>query len=380
MAKGLLAIASLFLLAMLALWWMRPAPVEEEATRLSVMGILAGEADLTGFARVEAPRAFEFPADHGPHPEYRHEWWYVTGNVKTAQGRHFGYQVTFFRFTLNPEPPARRSLWASNQLYMAHFAVTDTEGEEFHHFERFSRAALDLAGAQAEPFRVWLDDWALYGAPDRETLRVEAAQDGIGLTLRLRSRKPLVLQGDRGYSRKGPEAGNASHYYSFTRLATEGELRLGDAVFEVAGDSWLDREWGSSALGEDQVGWDWFSLQLDDGRELMFFHLRRADGSIDPLSHGVLVEVDGRSRALRYGEVEAEPLEYWSSPLGDGTRYPLRWRMRVPAEGLELELIPRLHDQELRGAFRYWEGALRVEGSANGEPVSGQGYMELTGY
>lgn len=360
-------------------WRFWPAPSQAPAQpALSVMGVLADEADLHRFPTVDGPREFEFPADHGPHPQYRHEWWYLTGNLTTPEGRHFGYQVTFFRFNLGAMP-ARESAWATNQVYMAHFAVTDTVGGRFHHFERFSRAALGLAGAQTEPLRVWLDDWQLQGGEGLLPMQVQLAEGGVSLSLRLQSRKSIVLQGDRGYSRKGPQQGNASHYYSLTRLETVGELTLAGQRFAVSGESWLDREWGSSALGRGQVGWDWFSLQLDDQRELMFFHLRREDGSIDPLSHGVWVEPDGTTRKLTRRDVQAEPLAYWESPAG-GARYPLQWRVRVPAQALDLVLTPQLHDQELRGTFRYWEGAVSVRGSREGLPVAGRGYMELTGY
>lgn len=355
-----------------------PSPAVAES-RLSVMALLSDPADSVRFPTVDRPRPFEFPADHGAHPEYRHEWWYLTGNLETSEGRHFGYQVTFFRFNLGEGPP-RESHWAADQVYMAHFAVTDTEGGHFHHSERFARAALGLAGARAAPFRVWLDDWRMQGAEAALfPLTVSIADQEAAVTLSLTPEKPHVLQGDRGYSRKGPEAGNASHYYSYTRIATEGQVEIEGERFTVTGESWLDREWGSSALGDSLVGWDWFSLQLDDGRDLMFFHLRQADGGIDPLSHGVLVEPDGRSRRLSFGDVDATPLRHWRSPA-TGVRYPVAWRLRIADEQLDLRLTPRIDAQELNGTFRYWEGALRIEGQRGDRSVTGHGYMELTGY
>ncbi len=349
---------------------------------ITVAEALSGEDAASGFARADGPRDFRFPADHGAHPDYRHEWWYVTGNLENADGRHFGFQITFFRFALLPQELIRDSAWGTRQLWMAHFAVTDTEGETFHHFERLARGALDLAGAQADPFRVWLEDWTLAAAPDTtgfEQLEADLAAEDVALQLRLEPRKPIVFQGERGYSRKGPEPGNASYYYSVPRLYAEGQIRLPEGEHAVRGNAWIDREWGSSTLAEDQVGWDWFSLQLDDGRELMFYHLRRADGSIDPRSKGGWVDVDGEHRVVTREDVELEVLDTWTSPDGKAT-YPSRWRLHYAEERLELEIEPTLADQELRDGFRYWEGAIRGQGTAAGESVSAVGYAELTGY
>ncbi len=348
---------------------------------MSVAEALSGEPEAAGYARAEGPQPFSFPRDHGAHPDYRHEWWYVTGNLEGDDGRHFGFQVTFFRFALAPEPLQRTSAWATRQLWMAHFTVTDTAGETFHHFQRFARGALGLAGAEADPARVWLEDWALSGAPGAglDRLHAEAEAQGVGIDLELSAAKPIVRQGDRGYSRKGEAPGNASYYYSVPRLTAEGRITLPDGEHAVEGSAWIDREWGTSALGEDQSGWDWFSVQLDDGRELMFYHLRQADGGTDPRSEGAWIDASGEKRRLSSDEVELEVLERWTSPDGEAT-YPARWRLRYPAEGLELELEPTLADQELRGGFRYWEGAIRGEGTVQGSPVRAVGYAELTGY
>ena len=354
----------------------RPAPSSLPA---SVTALLGGE-DPGGFARATAPREFRFPADHGPHPEFRHEWWYFTGNLRAPEGRRFGYQLTFFRFALSPAPPDRRSRWATTQAYMAHFAVTDVQGNRFHHFERTGRGALGLAGATARPFRVWLDDWSAEGG-ESSTLpvRLRAAEGGASVDLVLDTARPIVAQGDRGLSRKSAAPGNASHYYSMTRLATRGTVRVDGVSFPVEGNSWLDREWGTSSLEKGQVGWDWFALQLSDGRDLMFYRLRRGDGGSDPFSAGTLVLPDGSYRPLSFDEVKIETLESWRSPEG-GARYPSRWRLRLPSEGLELDVIPRTADQELRTTVRYWEGAVGVRGASRGEPVGGEGYVELTGY
>lgn len=331
-----------------------------------------------GFERAIAPRPLVFPADHGPHPEFRTEWWYYTGNLETSAGRHFGFQLTFFRIASAPAMVARASAWASRDTYMAHFAVTDTAGRRFHAAGRLSRAALGLAGAQAEPFKVWLEDWSADGVAG-DAVRLRAAQDDAAIDLTLTSAKPVVLQGQRGLDRKGAEPGNASYYYSLTRMPATGRVTVGGIAHEVTGLGWMDREWSTSSLGAGLVGWDWTALQLDDGRELMLYHLRRADGTADSFSGGSLVSADGTSRRLSLADFRIHVSETWTSPR-DGTRYPSRWRVTVPAEALELDVVPRLPDQELALTVRYWEGAVRAEGRASGRPIAGMGYVELVGY
>jgi predicted secreted hydrolase len=377
---GLAALCAAALLASGLFLWRalapRPAPSSPPA---SVTALLGGE-DPGGFARATAPREFRFPADHGPHPEFRHEWWYFTGNLRAPGGRRFGYQLTFFRFALSPRPSDRRSRWATTQAYMAHFAVTDVQANRFHHFERTGRGALGLAGATARPFRVWLDDWSAEGSePSTLPVRLRASEGGASVDLVLDTARAIVPQGERGLSRKGAAPGNASHYYSVTRLFTRGTVRVDGVSFPVEGNSWLDREWGTSSLEKGQVGWDWFALQLSDGRDLMFYRLRREDGGTDPFSAGTLVLPDGAVRPLSGDDVRIETLGYWKSPES-GSQYPSHWRMALPSEGLELEVVPRLADQELRTAVRYWEGAVGVRGTSRGEPVEGDGYVELTGY
>jgi len=359
-------------------WRLARVPASPPST-VSVGEALAGES-TEGFARALAPRAFVFPRDHGPHPEFRTEWWYYTGNLRDPSGRHFGFQLTFFRIALAATMPARASAWASRDAYLAHFALTDTAGQRFSAASRSSRGALALAGAQAQPFKVWMEDWSAEGlAGDAATVRLQAAEGDVAIDLRLQSAKGVVPQGERGLDRKGPEPGNASHYYSLTRMSVTGRVAARGVSFEVSGLAWMDREWGTSALGPELVGWDWMALQLDDGREVMLYHLRRADGRPDRFSGGSLIAVDGSSRRLVASEFRIEVLDTWSSPR-DGTRYPSRWRVTVPREALEVEVIPRLADQELVLSVRYWEGAVRVQGSVGGRPVGGGGYAELVGY
>jgi predicted secreted hydrolase len=281
---------------------------------------------------------------------------------------------------------------------MAHFTVTDVADGRFRAYERFARGAAGLAGATADPLRIWLEGWAIEGvdaatAPgarqgdDRAAdskafpLRLRAAEDDVALDLVLERGKPAVLQGDRGLSQKGPEPGNASFYYSHTRMPASGRLAIGADTAVVRGLAWLDREWSTSALGEGQVGWDWFALQLSDGWDLMIYRLRRTDGSADALSAGVLVDPQGQSTPLDASVATAlESTDTWTSPV-DGTVYPSGWRVRVPSRGWDLQVEPRVQAQELDLAFRYWEGAVAVRGTGEGgAPVTGRGYVELTGY
>ncbi|NIR31610.1 MAG: carotenoid 1,2-hydratase [Gammaproteobacteria bacterium] len=341
------------------------------------------EEDGSGFARAAEPRDFVFPRDHGPHPDYRTEWWYVTGNLAAPGGREFGFQLTFFRFGLAPGRATRASRWATHQVYMAHFALTDVAAGRFHSAERFSRGALELAGARAHPFGVWLEDWRMAGTGQSAfPLHLRAQEDAFAIDLTLQAGKPRVLHGEEGLSRKSDEPGNASYYYSRTRMPVTGRVRSGEAYHEVEGLAWLDREWSTSALGPDQSGWDWFALQLDDGRELMYYQLRRRDGSPHHRSAGTLVAPDGEPRSLSREDVRLDVLAHWQSPV-NGTRYPARWRLRVPGARIALEIVPKLSDQEMNHSVRYWEGAVRVrrldETAGAGAPA-GDGYVELTGY
>ncbi len=351
------------------------APQPELRASLDAVEVLGG-ADAR-FARVLAPRPFAFPADHGPHPDYQTEWWYYTGNLD-AGGRHFGFQLTFFRSALAPEPPERDSAWGTANIYMAHLAVSDVAAGRFYAYERFSRDALGLAGATGEPFHVFLEDWSAEGAgPEGMTMRLRAAEGEVALDLTLESAKPAALQGDRGFSQKGPEPGNASFYYSLTRMEAAGELAVAGERHRVRGLAWMDHEWGSSFLSRDAAGWDWVSLQLDDGHELMVAQIRGDAGALR--SFGSLVAPDGATTPLDPAAIGLEPLDTWRSSRS-GVVYPSGWRLSVPAAGVELELRPYLADQELPLSILYWEGAVRAAGTLGGRTVGGNGYVELTGY
>ena len=354
----------------------RPAEVRAS---LSLSDAL--NANDAGFESVTAPRELAFPQDHGPHPDYALEWWYYTGNLDTPDGRHFGYELTFFRIGIAPDADEtqRSSDWATRQMYSAHFAVTDVANDRFHSFERYSRDALGLAGAVSAPFHVWLEDWSAQSTGD-DTLpmRLHAKDEGVAIDLLLNSEKGIVLNGDAGFSRKGKDPGEASYYYSMTRLPTSGTITLNGETHAVSGLSWLDREWSSAQLPDEHVGWDWFALQLSDGRDIMYGALRPAADNGSAFELGTLVDADGDYKPIQPGDALLDVLDEWQS--GRGGTYPSHWRFQMPAEGIDLEITPYISDQELDGVVRYWEGAVYVEGTADGAPVSGNGYVELTGY
>lgn len=332
-----------------------------------------------GFARATEVQPLQFPHDHGPHPNFGTEWWYFTGNLESEEGRRFGYELALFRIGLKPGRPHRPSHWATQHVYMGHFALTDVANGQFHFHERFARNAAGLAGARPQPFAVWLEDWSVHALPANDSVwTLRAAADGVSVALELNALKPIVLHGDRGLSQKSAELGNASYYYSITRLATRGTVTVGDDQIPVSGTSWMDREWSTSALSAEQAGWDWFGLQLSDDSELMFYRLRRHDGNTDTHSSGTWVNPQGQAYLLRNDNVVIDALDTWSSPRGD--RYPSRLRLTVKSLDLTLDVTPVLANQELDVSVRYWEGAVDVRGRRAGKSLTGRGYMELTGY
>ena len=341
---------------------------------------LLGADGIGDFPLALSPREFQFPDDHGPHPEYRNEWWYVTGNLDAANGERVGFELTLFRFALATVEPMSESAWRTNQVYVGHFAITRPSQAQFFVAERSARGALGLAGSTRDPVRVWIGDWefARLDGPAGERFRIVASDEGVSLALEFAPLKPAVLNGDDGLSRKSETPGNASYYYSMTRLAASGELVIDEERLPVNGLAWLDREWGSSALSADQAGWDWFALQLDDDSELMFYNLRRSDGTPDSTSAGTFVAPSGERRSLVASDAGLEVRRTWET--ADGVRYPISWRLRIPALALDLQIDPILDDQELNTQVRYWEGAVDVVGTRGGEPVDGRGYVELTGY
>jgi predicted secreted hydrolase len=351
----------------------------EKATPFSAFVTLNDDHE-DGFSRADGSLRFLFPEDFGPHADFQTEWWYYTGNLEDSEGRHFGYQLTFFRRALIPEAlaEARESEWASNHIYMAHFALNDTQEGQFYAFERFSREGVELAGATSLPFQVWLEDWRVEQIDSSEFILFAKNQE-IEIELLLSDDKGPSLHGNQGYSQKGPESGNASYYYSQSRLASEGTIQIGEETFDVSGQSWKDHEFSTSALSAGQIGWDWFSIQLDDQRDLMLFQIRRDDGSIDPYSAASIILENGRVISLSANQFSLEAGDHWESPHS-GAQYPLQWEIKIPSQGIELYIVPLIKDQELNLSFIYWEGAVRVEGLIDGKAVTGMGYIEMTGY
>jgi predicted secreted hydrolase len=356
-------------------------PVGASSSRLAE---LLAPHDPDAYPSARLPREFSFPEDHGPHPDYRNEWWYVTGNLDSSQGRRFGFELTIFRFALAPpeegkgdsQASAWTSAWATSQVYIGHFAVTDVAAERFYVAERYARGALGLAGATALPFRAWVEDWYLEDTGDG--FRLSAVDRDVELSLSLQALKDPVLNGRDGLSQKSQAPGNASYYYSVPRLRTLGSLSIGGDSHDVSGLAWLDREWGSSALSREQAGWDWFALQLSDGSDLMYYNLRKTDGTDDPHSAGTFSPAEGDSEYLSRDDVSIEARRFWDSPQGG--RYPMGWTISIPRLDLVLQVDPVLDAQELHTTVRYWEGAVDVAGTRSGLAVGGRGYVELTGY
>ncbi len=390
--RGALLAAGAALLVMLAASWiMRPGgtgDVDAESSESPAFGDLVAflaEPPEKGFAEVRPGQPIRFPRDHGAHPEFRQEWWYFTGQLHAANGRRFGYQLTFFRFAAGSMPEAPRSAWAADQSWMAHLAITDVSGGRFLRDEDFARGTLELAGATGEPFDVWVNGWSVRALPEvpgcagcfRATLA--ASGEGMELALELDASHPPVLQGEAGYSVKSADGRVASYYYSMPGMATRGSLRLDGELHAVEGETWMDREWSSAVLSPGQSGWDWFSLNLDNGYKLMIFRVRE-DGSPDFLSASLL-DPEGRQLGADSAGIILEPVDYWTS--GEtGIRYPMAWEISgVAPEGpWSLELGAVIPEQEMALAFRYYEGLVDVAGQWGSDPVGGWGYLELTGY
>jgi predicted secreted hydrolase len=319
-----------------------------------------------------------FPRDHYPHYEFRTEWWYFTGNLKTTDGRTFGYQVTFFRHGYRParnrEPVTSR--FVVNDVKFAHFAVTDVSSGKFYFDSRVSRGAFGEAGFGDGKRLAWIDNWELDFDGD---FRLKAASKSYAVELDLTPEKPPVLQGADGLSQKAAGEGHASYYYSITRLKTSGTVKIGDENYIVEGSSWFDREWATNQLAPDQAGWNWFAIQLSDGSDLMLYQMRLKNGGIDSHSSGKWIAADGAITDLTSNDFQLVPEKFWKSPASKAT-YPIEWRLRIPKLDLRLEVAAPVANQELNLSVVYWEGCIRLKGWRATKPVDGAGYLELTGY
>ena len=354
----------------------------------SLMAAAVGEAQAPATIDVVEPAyrlalpgyEYQFPSDHGAHPDYKLEWWYYTGHLDAEDGRRFGYELTFFRIGMD-RVAANPSAWNVRDLHMAHFALSDLTNGEFRFYERVNREGPGIAKARVGTLDVQNESWT--ARLEDGVMKLRAYADGVLLELELSSEKPPVVHGEEGVSQKADGVGQASHYYSMTRLETQGLLSIDGRAVGVSGQSWMDHEFGTNQLAPEQVGWDWFSLQLDNGEELMLYQMRRRDGTIDRNSSGTVVAANGETAHLSVDQFTVRSGRDWTSPRSDAV-YRLEWELEVPGIDASLRVIPLMDDQELftvrSTGIAYWEGAVRIEGEWNQEPVTGRGYVELTGY
>jgi predicted secreted hydrolase len=344
--------------------------------------------DTRGYLSVSGPCELEFPEDHASHQGYRTEWWYYTGNLKSEFGNRYGFQLTFFRRRIIPSEsekkwPAPASAWRTGQIYLAHAAISDLDGQHHFYAQDMGRGVLAIAGEYRDndTIRIFVKKWSARIGPKVHQLKV--ISDPFSFDLNLTSVKPAVFHGKKGYSQKGSTPESASCYYSLTRLETKGQVTLAGKTFAVNGLSWMDHEFSTAPLEAGLVGWDWFGLQLSDNTELMIYLLRHEDGGFNPASSGTYIRSNGKTRHLSGHDIDATVTDTWNSP-NSGAVYPARWRLRIASPAMNLMIVPNLADQEMRThestGVTYWEGSVSVRGIKNGLQINGHGYMELTGY
>ena len=358
---------------------------------LFILLLTHGKIYAEDFKRALPGRIFSFPEDHFSHPEFKTEWWYYSGHLQSLgqDKKTFGYQLTFFRSGLTRETKHQKSKWSIQDLFLAHLAITDESKKKFQYLEKISRGSLGEAGVTPykpgeKTFRIWIEDWSVEGkGPQAQNHFLAAGNKNFGLELMLAPEKNPIIHGQNGISQKAEGEGYASHYYSIPRLKTDGKIFLQNKEIPVQGTSWMDHEFGSTQLREYQVGWDWFSLQLEKGMELMLYQMRQKDGKIDPYSSGTIIFPNGTYQHLPRKEFQIEVLHQWKSQKS-GASYPSKWKIKIPGYQMELTLSPTVKDQELitkeSTRVTYWEGSVKVEGKYQGDPIKGMGYVELTGY
>ena len=343
--------------------------------------LLASQVQAQEFAPVTGPCDFEFPRDHGPHPGHKTEWWYYTGSLTGPSGERYGFQFTIFRSRIKPGEPENASGWRTNQILLGHAALTDVSRRRHHQHEAVSRAALDLAGwtRNGPDLRVFLRDWTLSINPDGHHLSARGPDFSYDLTLI--PRKSPIAHGERGYSRKGVKPESASCYYSIPRMEVSGTIQLEGRAIPVTGLAWMDQEYSSAPLEPGISGWDWFSLRLSDGSDLMVFFLRAEKGGFAPATGGTLIAPDGTLKRIGASQLTLSSTGSWTSPRSKA-RYPAGWKITAP--GVALAIQPEIPDQEmntpLSTGVNYWEGLVRAAGTAGGKPVTAEGYVEMTGY
>jgi predicted secreted hydrolase len=349
---------------------------------LAALLVLLVALPSTGQYRKALPGyQYQFPRDHFNHPDFQTEWWYYTGNLRTAGGHRFGFELTFFRQALN-RAKAATSSWDVQDVYLAHLALSDLDGGHFYHTERLNRAGPGLAGIDEASAKVWNGNWQVQGIGGRQDL--QAVTPEFSLHLVMNSSKPPVIHGKNGVSQKAEGAGQASHYISFTRLLTSGTIELDGKTYSVEGTAWMDHEFFTEQVDPTLRGWDWVSLQFEDNTELMLYRFRDKDGSVAPFSAGTYIDTKGKATYIGIADFTLQPLtETYVSPDTHAV-YPIGWRIAVPSLQLELQLTTPLKSQELvsgiGAGLSYWEGAITVSGTRDNKPAKGVGYLEMTRY
>jgi predicted secreted hydrolase len=345
---------------------------------LVLVWILVAASGAADYKQALPGYHYEFPRDHFNHPDYQTEWWYYTGNLKSKDGHRFGFELTFFRQGIARD--ANRSTWQVDDIYMAHLALSDLGGRQFHHRERVNRAGPGIAGINENTGLIWNGNWQVQLTEARQAL--QGVDENFGVELDLTPAKPPVIHGRDGISRKAAGTGHASHYVSLTRLITSGTVELNGESYHVDGTSWMDHEFFSDAMDETESGWDWMSLQFNDGSEVMLYRLRHKDGGVDPFSSGSYIDTQGKCTFLASSEFTMTPQgETWSSPQTKGV-YPIRWQVAIPKLGIDVAVSTPLANQEMAATIgpSYWEGAIDIDGKRQGHELRGVGYLEMTGY
>ena len=365
---------SLLIIVILFFFFVRhPVNQAVEHKKMRIQAVLGNNENKGRYKKAFQPISFSFPEDAGPHPEFKSEWWYYTGNLQNSEGAEFGYQFTIFRQSISDHQLTSSSAWRTNQIYMAHLALTDIKNAQFYSFSKMTRGSVGLAGAELKPFRIWVENWSISGQHDNPVLK--ASTKDFVIELQLKALKPVVLNGNQGLSQKSQGIGNASYYYSQTRIKTDGELTIKGNKKTVSGFSWFDREWSTSSLGKTEVGWDWFSIQLQNNRELMLYNIRQKDGQTSSLSSGTFIKPDGSYVHLKKADFAIEVMDFWKSDA-TGISYPSKWHIKIPKFKINLFLVPKISNQEHQHQFVYWEGATTVLAAG----LKGNGYVELVGY
>ena len=354
----------------------------EKSVDTSISITSAMSENEKGYSKADRPIKFIFPDDHGSHNDFKLEWWYFTGNLKSKDGNKFGYQFTIFRNALSPDSITIQSGFSSKQLYFSHFTISDIADNHFYYDEQYARGIKGVGSSNYNPLEIRVNDWTIkgnynqdYSKPDFFLKAVSSV--GNSIDLRLIPLKDVVLHGDSGWSKKSNDPGNASYYYSISRLLTKGKIKVNGKDYEVDGLSWFDREWSSGSLSMNQVGWDWFSIQLSDGTDIMFFKLRDKSGITD-FAKGTIIYPFAGSKNLPGEDVKIHTINYFTT--NDGIKYPSEWELEIPSESIKLIIKTQIPDQELKLAVRYYEGSINITGSNKSNLISGNGYIEMTGY